>query len=109
MEKVKISSLVPWLIPFPRFKLRGIALRFQIRPSDDSYFNIHEVDRSPSGLPYLKLESYAQSLLVTQRRVGLCDLIDGMYLSEGWGEEHLNLGKTTDVVYAKHKNEKILA
>ncbi|KAL2821848.1 hypothetical protein BDW59DRAFT_149877 [Aspergillus cavernicola] len=73
---------------FPRFKLRGIALRFQILPSDDSYFNIYEVDRTLSGLPYPKLESYAQSLLDTQRRVDLCNLIDGMNLTKDWVEEH---------------------
>ncbi|PLB51558.1 hypothetical protein P170DRAFT_461770 [Aspergillus steynii IBT 23096] len=94
---------------FPRFKLRGVSLRFQILPSDDCAFNIYDVDRSPSGLPYPKLESYAQSLLDTQRRVDLTDLIDGMNLTEEWGEEHLNLDKMTDVAYAKQKNAKILA
>lgn len=94
---------------FPRFRIRGVALRFQILPSDDCYFNMYEVDRSPSGLPYPKLESYAQSLLYTQRRVDLCDLIDAMNLSEEWGEEHLNLDETADVFYAKGKNKKILA
>lgn len=70
---------------------------------------MYDVDRSLSGLPYPKLESYAQSLLYTQRRVDLCDLIDGMNLSEQWGEEHLDLDQTADVAYAKDKNEQILA
>ncbi|KAE8314567.1 hypothetical protein BDV41DRAFT_575527 [Aspergillus transmontanensis] len=94
---------------FPRFRLHGIALRFQIHPSDDAYFNIYDVDRSPSGLPYPKLESFAQSLLDTQRRSNLFDLVDGMNLSEEWGEGHLNLDKTPDVAYAKQQNEKMAA
>ncbi|PIG80770.1 hypothetical protein AARAC_010655 [Aspergillus arachidicola] len=94
---------------FPRFRLRGIALRFQIHPSDDAYFNIYDVDRSPSGLPYPKLESFAQSLLDTQRRSDLSDLVDGMNFSDEWGEEHLNLDKTTDVAYAKQQNQKMAA
>ncbi|KAE8330033.1 hypothetical protein BDV39DRAFT_213505 [Aspergillus sergii] len=79
---------------FPRFRLRGIALRFQIHPSDDAYFNIYDVDRSPSGLPYPKLESFAQSLLDTQRRSDLSDLVDGMNLN---------------VAYARQQNEKMAA
>ncbi|KAL4917281.1 hypothetical protein BDW62DRAFT_87128 [Aspergillus aurantiobrunneus] len=94
---------------WPRFKLRGVSLRFQIFPSNDSHFDIYEVDRSPSGLPYPKLESYAQSLLDTRRIVGLADLVDGMNLSEEWGEKHLDLDKTTDVVYAEQMDAKILA
>ncbi|KAE8151180.1 hypothetical protein BDV25DRAFT_153037 [Aspergillus avenaceus] len=94
---------------FPRFKIRGVYLYFHIVPADDCLFNMYEVDHSPSGLPYPKLESFAQSLLDTQRRVELEDLIDGMDLTEEWGEEHLNLDKTTDVAYAKQKNEKVLA
>ncbi|KAB8209896.1 hypothetical protein BDV34DRAFT_210038 [Aspergillus parasiticus] len=74
--------------------LRSIALRFQIHPSDDSYSNIYDVDRSPSGLPYPKLESFAQSLLDTQRRSDLSDLVDGMNLN---------------VAYAKQQNEKMAA
>ena len=90
---------------FPRFKFRGVALWFLIIPSDDAYFDIHEVDRSVSDLPYPKLVPFAQSLLDTQRRLELCELIDALNLSEEWGEGYLNLDKMTDVEYARRKNE----
>lgn len=39
---------------------------------------------------------YAQSLIDTKNSVDLQDLIDGMNLSEEWGEENLDLEGTTD-------------
>lgn len=62
-----------------------------------------------SGAPYPNLEVFAQSLLDTQRLVDLTDLVDGMNLTEEWGEQHLDLDKTSDVLYAEKKNEKIRA
>lgn len=61
------------------------------------------------GIPYPKLEVFAQSLLDTHRIVDLTDLIDGMDLSEEWGEQNLNLDGTNDVEWARKKNQAILA
>jgi len=41
--------------------------------------------------------------------VSLDDLVDGMNLSEEWGQEHLNLSGTSDVAWAEQKNEAIRA
>lgn len=61
------------------------------------------------GIPYPKLDILAQSLLDTQRFVDLEDLIDGMNLSEEWGEANLDLDRSCDVAYAERKNERIRA
>ena len=37
------------------------------------------------------------------------DLVDGMDLSEEWGEQHLYLDQTLNVDYAREKNERIRA
>ena len=50
----------------------------------------------PGGLPYPKLPVYVQSLMDTKTGVDLEDLIDGMDLSEEWGEQNLDLEGYTD-------------
>ena len=50
----------------------------------------------PGGLPYPKLPVYVQSLMDTKTGVDLEDLIDGMNLSEEWGEKNLDLEGYTD-------------
>lgn len=66
-------------------------------------------EKSSMGIPYPKLEILAQSLLDTQRWADLEDLIDGMNLSEEWGNEHLQLDRTYDIAYAEEKNKRIRA
>lgn len=61
------------------------------------------------GIPYPKLEIFAQSLLDTQRWCDLEDLIDGMDLTLEWGEQHLDLDRPCNVEYAEKKNSKIRA
>ncbi|EFE30377.1 uncharacterized protein ARB_02749 [Trichophyton benhamiae CBS 112371] len=43
------------------------------------------------NLPYPKLQAYVQSLLDTKNLGDLEDLVDGMDLSEEWGEQNLSL------------------
>lgn len=47
-------------------------------------------------MPYPKLHVYAQSLLDTGNRLDLQNLVDGMSLTESWGEKNLNLEGTPD-------------
>jgi hypothetical protein len=54
-------------------------------------------ERSTTGLPYPKLEIFAQSLLDTCNAVALADFIDGMDLSEECGAEHIDLSGNNDV------------
>lgn len=58
-----------------------------------------------TGIPFPKLEVFAQSLLDTSNLVDLEDLIDDMNLSTAWGEEHLDLDGTTEVDWAKWRIE----
>ncbi|KAK7954632.1 hypothetical protein PG996_015441 [Apiospora saccharicola] len=96
---------------FPRFHLKGVHFVFSLVSDRDWLVDCDETkcEKSFMGLPYPKLEYWAQSLLDTQRFGDLEDLIDGMNLSEEWGEEHLDLDRTANVDYAKWKNEQIRA
>lgn len=84
-------------------------LWFRLIPSEDCHIdcNPSDIERSKLGLPYPKLEVYAQSLLDTFSGVALCDLVDGMNLSKEWGDDHLDLTGTNDVEWTKKKNERI--
>jgi len=46
---------------------------------------------SDNGIPYPKLDVFAQSLLDAHNFVDLEDLIDGMNLTAQWGEDYLDL------------------
>jgi hypothetical protein len=96
---------------FPRFKFVGKALCFTLVPSDDAHIDCipGNFERSKNGLPYPTLEIFAQSLLDTNDRVSLCDLVDGMDLTEQWGSEHLELDAENDLEWTLRKNEKIRA
>lgn len=96
---------------FPRFHLKGVYFLFFLVLTRDWLLDCDEArcEKSFMGLPYPKLEYFAQSLLETQRLGDLEDLVDGMNLSEEWGEEHLDLDRTCDVGYARWKNEQIRA
>lgn len=59
------------------------------------------------GIPYPKLEVFAQSCLETNDEVALADLIDGMNLTVEWGRENLDLNGTHDISWVKKQGEKI--
>lgn len=94
---------------FPLFKLKGFVAWVQLVPSSDCHFECtpSNFERSHKGLPYARLDIFAQSLLDTYDLVDLVDLVDGMDLSPEWGIENLQLDGTVDVAWAEKKNEAI--
>ena len=96
---------------YPRFKKIGVDLRFILIPSEDCHLDClpSKVERSQMGLPYPKLEIFAQSLLDRMEGVDLEDLVDGMNLSEEWGLENLDLDKTNDIDWINRMESKIRA
>jgi hypothetical protein len=96
---------------FPLFKLKGFVLWIQLVPSSDAHITCQPAsfERSYKGLPYARLDIFAQSLLDTHDLVDLNDLVDGMDLSLEWGNENLELDGTNDVAWAERKNEAIRA
>lgn len=58
-------------------------------------------------MPYPKLPEFAQSLIETYNLVDLVDLIDGMNLSNEWGEAHLDLKSAYDTEWWVWKNEQL--
>jgi hypothetical protein len=60
-------------------------------------------------IPYPRKQVFAQSLLEMNDQTALTDLVDGMDLTEKWGEEHLDLTGTNDVEWAEEKNAKTRA
>ncbi|KAI0888618.1 uncharacterized protein GGS22DRAFT_61133 [Annulohypoxylon maeteangense] len=96
---------------YPQFRLKGVNFSFFIIPAFEYFIRCEpsNFEKSEREIPFPKLECFAQSLLDTQRYLDLTNLIDGMDLSEEWGEEHLNLDKPGEIEYAKEKNEKIVA
>ena len=90
---------------FPRFKAKKstdfwvlVTASFAHMPCEPG-----NIEKSKGHLPYPSLAVYAQSLLDTQNDVDLEDLVDGMNLSEEWGEQHLDLDKDTDVQWARRQ------
>ncbi len=78
------------------------AFECLLSPSPD------QCEKSASGIPYPKLELFAQSLLNLQQYADLNDLVDGMDLDEAWGETHLlQLDKPAPVEYIREKNDMI--
>jgi hypothetical protein len=59
------------------------------------------------GIPYPKLEVFAQSLLEMNDEVALADLIDGMNLADEWGLENLDLEGMHDISWVKKRNEMV--
>lgn len=96
---------------FPLFKLKGSVAWIQLVPSSDCHFECtpSNFERSHKGLPYARLDIFAQSLLDTYDLIDLVDLVDGMDLSLEWGIENLQLDGTVDVAWAERKNEAIRA
>jgi hypothetical protein len=64
-------------------------------------------DISKLGIPFPRLEVFAQSLLDMNSKVDLTDLVDGMDLTEEWGERSLQLDGLVDVDWAEKKNQAI--
>lgn len=91
----------------PRYTLKGVNFFFFIMPAFEycMKWGPSELERSQWNSPFPKLELFAQSLLDTQRSLDLVNLINGMDLSEEWGEEHLDLDKPGELEYAKEKQE----
>jgi hypothetical protein len=89
--------------------LKGIDLSFVVIPSEDCHLDCEpsKLEWSKNGIPYPKLEVFAQSLLDTYSLVDLTDLVDGMDLTEEWGSAHLDLSGTNDIAWATQKNERI--
>ncbi|KAM7184868.1 hypothetical protein V8F33_012738 [Rhypophila sp. PSN 637] len=113
-EPWPVNAPVPCSIvhTFPRFHLKGVHFLFFLVPSSDwpgVSCDPSHCETSLTGLPYPKPEYLAQALLDTQRWVDLEDLVDGMNLSEEWGEQNLDLDREYSLEYAKWKNARIRA
>ncbi|ERF72001.1 hypothetical protein EPUS_09367 [Endocarpon pusillum Z07020] len=84
---------------YPRFKFVGLALFFILMTSQ-AWRHLpctpENIEYSHTGLPYPKLDIFAQSLLDTWTLVDLDHLVDGMNLTLEWGEANLNLDGTID-------------
>ena len=96
---------------FPRFKVVGQSDFWIIVTA--SFANIPcepaNIVKSIGGLPYPELSVYAQSLLDTQNGTDLEELIDGMDLSQEWGEENLDLDGSIDVEWTRRRKDAVQA
>ncbi|KAK3308353.1 uncharacterized protein B0T15DRAFT_105873 [Chaetomium strumarium] len=90
---------------YPLFKLKGAGFSFFLVPASEPHVSCEPAvcERSHNGIPYPKLEHFAQSLLDTQKYADLEDLVDGMDLDEAWGEANLQLDQVPSD-YINHKN-----
>ncbi|KAH6634806.1 hypothetical protein B0J18DRAFT_406410 [Chaetomium sp. MPI-SDFR-AT-0129] len=87
---------------FPRYRLNsaddGPLFDFYLVPSNDWRFECVPENFEYSAqcrLPYPKLHLFAQSLLERQNMSDIQDLVDGMDLTEEWGDDHLFSNKTS--------------
>jgi hypothetical protein len=71
--------------------------------------NSTNFERSKMGLPYPRLELFTQNLFDTGNHSGLTDLVDGMNLSEDWGEEALDLSGFSDIKWQQWKHDTVMA
>jgi hypothetical protein len=95
---------------YPRLTLKGVNFFFFIMPAFERFIDCDpaKCERSENGIPYPKLEYFAQSLLDIQHYADLSDLVDGMNLDETWDEKHLDLDKPAEAEYIREKNKMIL-
>ena len=93
---------------FPRFKHIGTIDFWLILPASYAHVSCEPsaIEKSLGGLPYPNLKNYAESLLDSQNGVDLEDLIDGMDLSEQWGEENIDLDRDIPIDWARQRNMK---
>ena len=106
---LQIKSLIH---TYPHFKQIGVNFFFRLIPHFE--YNVNDfttdmIEHSRNGIPYLKLHTFAQSLVSTQHSLDLERLIDGMDLTEEWGYQNLKLGHRTvaEIAYAREKNQKM--
>lgn len=99
---------------FPRYRLNrdGPLFDFYLVPSEDWRFECVPDNFEYSAqkrIPYPKLHLFAQALLERQNVNDLQDLVDGMDLTEEWGEENLRLDDLGEdyTQWVAEKNEKI--
>ncbi|SPQ25428.1 53211565-8a32-491b-aebf-ef3f151a1dd8 [Thermothielavioides terrestris] len=81
---------------FPRYRLNheGPEFDFYLVPSEDWRLDCVPENFEYSAqqqIPYPKLHLFAQSLLERQEINDLQDLVDGMDITEEWGEQNLRL------------------
>ncbi|KAL9618325.1 MAG: hypothetical protein Q9160_006975 [Pyrenula sp. 1 TL-2023] len=90
---------------FARFKFVGLALFFVVMSSQACNLPCkpENFEYSQTGIPYPKLHVYAQCLLDTLSYVDLDDLVDGMILTEEWGEANLDLQGFVDTKWGRWK------
>ncbi|KAL2129063.1 hypothetical protein VTI74DRAFT_8291 [Chaetomium olivicolor] len=101
---------------FPRYRPEhdGPLFDFYLVPSDDWRFDcIPEIFEysAQKHLPYPRLHLFAQSLMKRQSFNDLQDLVDGMDLTEEWGNENLKFEDLGEKYWqwVKAKDEKIRA
>lgn len=94
---------------YPCFTLKGVNFFFYISPAFENRADCdpEKCEKSKLGVPYPKLELFAQGLLETQRFHDLENLVDGMNLTEEWGNEHLDFSGAGLEDYVKEKNRRI--
>ncbi|KAI0595513.1 hypothetical protein F4775DRAFT_568649 [Biscogniauxia sp. FL1348] len=97
---------------YPHLKRKDVNFRIYLLPSSEYFvsdLDPSKIERSRLDVPYPKLEYFAQGLIDTQKWAELEALVDGMDLTEEWGDKNLDLQKPGEIEYAKRKNEKIRA
>ncbi len=103
---------------FPRYHLSNdlgfILFDFYLVPSADWCFDCTPANFEYSAqhhLPYPKLPLFAQSLMERQSLNDFQDLVDGMDLTEAWGEENLRFSDHGEeyAQWVTDKNNKIRA
>ncbi|EFR03322.1 hypothetical protein MGYG_06319 [Nannizzia gypsea CBS 118893] len=96
---------------YPRFKPIGRTDFWLLLPA--SYCHIvcvpENLEWSKGNLPYPKLQVYVQSLIDTKNLGDLEDLVDGMDLSEEWGEQNLSLEGHADSNWSENCIEALIA
>ena len=77
---------------YPRFKVTSVVCFLVILSAKNCHLpcTFETIEYGQSGLPFPKLDTFAQCLLDTGNDVELDDLIDGMNPIPEWGEQHLD-------------------
>ncbi|PWY90417.1 hypothetical protein BO94DRAFT_24231 [Aspergillus sclerotioniger CBS 115572] len=90
---------------YPRFKAIGWATFWLLVPGEYCHLDVkpENIEFSKGGLPYPKLAVYVQSAIDSRDDGLLQELIDGMDLTEEWGEEALDLGGQTDTKWLEDR------
>ncbi|KAF2667877.1 hypothetical protein BT63DRAFT_457178 [Microthyrium microscopicum] len=96
---------------YPRFGWPKSNISICIMPSKDAHLEcfLSNLEHSHQGLPYPKVEVFAQSLLDVASEASLADLIDGMDLEESWGDTNLDLDGTIDLGWTNRQTQNLMA